>query len=141
MEPISIWVVVGVALLIIEILSVSFYSIFFGIGALVTALFIYLGIADELTGQLLIFGVASLGSLMMFRNKLLQVFDKGTKEFKEIVDDIARVSSSIPPHGEGKVFYRGADWIAYSGSNESIEKDARVRIKKVDGIKLIVDPE
>ena len=141
MEPISLWVVIGVALLIAEILSVSFYSIFFGIGALITALFIYLGLADDLTAQLLIFGVASMGSLLIFRKKLLDVFDKNSKEFKEIVDDFAKVSSPIPPHGEGKVFYRGADWIAYSNMDHSIEKNTRVRIRKIDGIKLMVDPE
>ncbi len=141
MEPISLWVVVGVALLIAEILSVSFYSIFFGIGALITALFIYLGLADDLTAQLLIFGVASMGSLLIFRKKLLDVFNKNSREFKEIVDDFARVSAPIPPHGEGKVFYRGADWIAYSDADHGIEKNARVRIRRIDGIKLIVAPE
>ncbi|MDT4875855.1 hypothetical protein FQZ97_1112530 [compost metagenome] len=141
MEPISIWIILGVALLITEVLSVSFYSIFFGIGALITALFIYLGFADDLTAQLLIFGVASMGSLLIFRKRLLEVFDKNSKEFKEIVDDFAKVSTPIPPHGEGKVFYRGADWIAYSNADQSIEKNARVRIRKIDGIKLIVDPE
>lgn len=140
MEPISIWVVIGVALLIAEVLSVSFYSIFFGMGALVTALFIYLGITPDLTSQLLVFGIASMGSLMIFRNKLLEVFNKNTKEFKEIIDDFAKVSTSIPAHGEGKVFYRGADWIAYSHANQIIDKDARVKIKKIDGIKLIVEP-
>lgn len=140
MEPITLWIVIGVLLLVAEILSVSFYSIFFGIGALVTALFIYMGLADDLTAQLLIFGVASMGSLLIFRKKLLEVFNKNTKEFKEIVDDFAKVSHSIPAHGEGKVFYRGADWIAYTDADHSIEKDARVRIKKIDGIKLIVDP-
>jgi len=140
MEPISIWIVVGVALLIAEILSVSFYSIFFGIGALVTALFIYMGFADDITTQLVIFGIASMGSLLIFRQRLLEVFNKNAKEFKEIVDDFAQVSAPIPPHGEGKVFYRGADWIAYSDADQSIEKNSRVKIRRVDGIKLIVDP-
>ncbi|MBX2951274.1 MAG: NfeD family protein [Leadbetterella sp.] len=140
MEPISIWIVVGVALLIAEILSVSFYSIFFGIGALVTALFIYMGFADDITTQLVIFGIASMGSLLIFRQRLLEVFNKNAKEFKEIVDDFAQVSAPIPPHGEGKVFYRGADWIAYSDAEQSIEKNSRVKIRRVDGIKLIVDP-
>jgi membrane protein implicated in regulation of membrane protease activity len=140
MEPISLWIVIGVALLIAEVLSASFYSIFFGIGALVTALFIYLGLADDLIAQLIIFGVASVGSLFIFRNKLMEVFNKNTKDFKEIVDDFAKVSVEIPPHGEGKVFYRGANWIAYSDADHSLDINSKVRIKRIDGIKLIVDP-
>lgn len=140
MEPISIWIILGVILLVAEVLSVSFYSIFFGIGALITALLIYMGIANDLTAQLLVFGVASMGSLLIFRKPLLGVFNKNAKEFKEIIDDFARVSAAIPPHGEGKVFYRGADWIAYSDADHSIEENARVKIRKIDGIKLIVDP-
>ncbi|MFS0488858.1 NfeD family protein [Leadbetterella byssophila] len=140
MEPISFWVVIGIALLIVEILSVSFYSIFFGIGGLVTALFVYIGLADEISAQLLVFGIASMASLFIFRKKLVELFDKNAKDFKEIVDDFAKVSSPIPPHGEGKVYYRGADWIAYSDSEHSIDKDARVKIRKIDGIKLIVEP-
>ncbi|ADQ17267.1 protein of unknown function DUF107 [Leadbetterella byssophila DSM 17132] len=140
MEPISFWVVIGIALLIVEILSVSFYSIFFGIGGLVTALFVYIGLADEISAQLLVFGIASMASLFIFRKKLVELFDKNAKDFKEIVDDFAKVSSPIPPHGEGKVYYRGADWIAYSDAEHSIDKDARVKIRKIDGIKLIVEP-
>jgi membrane protein implicated in regulation of membrane protease activity len=140
MEPISFWVVIGIALLIVEILSVSFYSIFFGIGGLVTALFVYIGLADEISAQLLVFGIASMASLFIFRKKLVELFDKNAKDFKEIVDDFAKVSSPIPPHGEGKVYYRGADWIAYSDADHSIDKDARVKIRKIDGIKLIVEP-
>ena len=140
MEPISLWVIIGVALLVLELVSVSFYAIFFGIGALITSLVIYLGLADNLTAQLIIFGVSSLGSLLIFRKKLLEVFNKSDQKYVEIVDDYAKVSQRIPENGEGKVFYRGSDWIAYTKSDLTIEQDSKVKILRIDGIKLIVDP-
>jgi membrane protein implicated in regulation of membrane protease activity len=139
MEPMTIWVVLGVGLLILEIFTVSFYSIFFGIGALVTAFLVYLGVADDLTSQIVIFGLSSMVSLLFFRKRILDLFTKSSKEFKEIVDEFAKVSVEIPAQGEGKVFYRGSDWIAYQKDGKSIALNAKVVIKKIDGIKLIVE--
>lgn len=138
MEPITLWVVIGVTLLIVEVLSVSFYAIFFGIGALITALTTAMGLTDNLTSQLIIFAISSSASLFIFRKKLLDVFNKRTGEYKEIVDDFANVSHEIPANGEGKVFYRGSDWIAYTKTHESIKRNTRVKIVKIDGIKLEV---
>lgn len=135
----TIWVVLGVGLLILEIFTVSFYSIFFGIGALVTAFLVYLGVADDLTSQIVIFGLSSMVSLLFFRKRILDLFTKSSKEFKEIVDEFAKVSVEIPAQGEGKVFYRGSDWIAYQKDGKSIALNAKVVIKKIDGIKLIVE--
>ena len=135
----TIWVVIGVGLLILEIFTVSFYSIFFGIGALVTAFLVYLGVADDLTSQIVIFGLSSMVSLLFFRKRILELFTKDSIEFKEIVDEFAKVSVEIPAQGEGKVFYRGSDWIAYQKDGKSIALNAKVVIKKIDGIKLIVE--
>lgn len=140
MEPLSIWIVVGVLFLIIEILSVSFYCIFFGVAALITALLTYLGFTDQITEQLMVFVLSSGVSLYIFRTKLVGFFNKGTKEYKEIIDDLATVSQPIPSNGEGKVFYRGADWIAYTKSAQDLVKDTKVKIVNIDGIKLIVTP-
>ena len=139
MEPMTMWVVLGVGLLILEIFTTSFYSIFFGIGALVTALLVYLGVADDLTSQTVIFALSSMVSLLFFRKRILELFTKNNKEFKEIVDEFAKVSVEIPEEGEGKVFYRGSDWIAYQKEGKSIALHSKVLIKKIDGIKLIVE--
>ncbi|OYU67096.1 MAG: hypothetical protein CFE22_06365 [Cytophagaceae bacterium BCCC1] len=136
---INIWVIIGVVLLILEIFTTSFYAIFFGIGALVTALFVYLGLAEELTSQVIIFALSSIVSLLFFRKRILELFTKNSSEFKEIIDEFAKVSKVIPANGEGKVFYRGSDWIAYQVDGKSIEEGTNVLIKKIDGIKLIVE--
>ncbi len=136
---INIWVIIGVVLLILEIFTTSFYAIFFGIGALVTALFVYLGLAEELPTQVIIFALSSIVSLLFFRKRILELFTKNSSDFKEIIDEFAKVSKEIPAHGEGKVIYRGSDWIAYRADGKSIQEGTKVLIKKIDGIKLIVE--
>jgi inner membrane protein len=136
---INIWVILGVVLLILEIFTTSFYSIFFGIGALVTALFVYLGFADELPTQVIIFALSSIVSLLFFRKRILELFTKNNSEFNEIINEFAKVSKEIPTAGEGKVFFRGSDWIAYNADGRSIIEGSKVVIQKIDGIKLIVE--
>lgn len=136
---ISIWVILGVGLLLLEIFTTSFYAIFFGIGALITALFVSIGLADEMPTQVIIFALSSIVSLLFFRKRIMELFTKNSTEFKEIVDEYAKVSVKIPAEGEGKVFYRGSDWIAYQTEGKSIAHGAKVIIKKMDGIKLVVE--
>lgn len=140
MDAISIWIVVGVVLLILEALTVSFFSLFFGIGALITALLVYMDVTPDTASQLLVFGLASMGSLLIFRKRLLLLFEKSKHEYNEFEGEVANVSTAIPPNGEGKVFYRGAEWIAFSNFGQMIDKNTKVKITKVDGIRLKVEP-
>ena len=137
----EIWAIAGIILLIVEILAISFFFMFFGLGALATALLSYLDVTPDLTSQVISFLVVSLGSMLLFRKQLRELFNRKGGEYKEMVDERAKVSVTIPAKGEGKVFYRGADWIAENLKPEAIEAGAQVIIKKVDGIKLLVEVE
>ncbi len=135
---VEIWTILGVLLLVAEILAVSFFFMFFGVGALATALFTYLGICPDLFSQLVVFALVSVSSILLFRKQVLELFHKKGENFKEIIDEKATVSTEIPQNGTGKVFYRGADWLAESIDNQAIASGVTVKIKKIDGIKLLV---
>ncbi|MFT5885220.1 MAG: hypothetical protein ACI9IP_001680 [Arcticibacterium sp.] len=141
LSHIEIWVILGVALLVIEIFSVSFFAIFFGVGALVTALITYFGLTTEVVPQIITFLVVSIGALLVFRKQILESFSKKGEQYSELLNEKAKVSVAIPSKGEGKVFYRGADWIAGALSESAIDKGATVLIRKVDGIRLMVEEE
>ena len=64
---------------------------------------------------------------------------KKEPDFKEFEDEIAKVSVEIPEGEDGKVFFRGTDWMAYDKNGKAIAKNTKVIIRKVDGIKLIVE--
>jgi membrane protein implicated in regulation of membrane protease activity len=141
LSHIEIWVILGVALLVIEIFSVSFFAIFFGVGALVTALITYFGLTTEVVPQIITFLAVSIGALLVFRKQILESFSKKGEQYSELLNEKAKVSVAIPAKGEGKVFYRGADWIAGALSESAIDKGATVLIRKVDGIRLMVEEE
>lgn len=141
LSNLEIWVIVGVALLIIEIFSVSFFAVFFGLGALVTALLTYINLTNDTVVQIVTFLIVSVVSLLFFRKQILESFHKKGEQYSELVNEKAKVSTAIPAKGEGKVFYRGSDWIAEATSEVAIPEGNMVKITKVDGIRLLVEPD
>lgn len=135
----EIWVIIGVLMMIVEIFATSFFFLFIGIGALVTALLSWMGITDNLVAQLIVFSVVSAASMLIFRKKLLQSFYQKGGNYNEFKGEKATVISPILPNSDGKVFFRGADWIAYTENNVGIPINTHVSIKKADGIRLLVE--
>ncbi|GAB3334651.1 hypothetical protein GCM10027299_43020 [Larkinella ripae] len=136
----QIWAILGLAFLIAELVSVGFVFAFLGVGALVTALLTWFGVTPEISGQLLSFSAVTLITLVAGRKPLRRWFESRTKkqEYKEYVGDRAKVTQTIPAHGEGRIFYRGTEWIAVSETDESILAGIQVVIRRMDGIRAVV---
>ncbi len=134
-----IWAIIGIILIFVEVLTTAFVAVFFGIGALITALLVYLKIATGFEVQVIIFSTVSIISVMLFRNIAKHLFGiKAEKNYSEYAGDKAVVEEAIEPNKEGKVLYRGTIWIAYSSEDKRFEKGDTVIIEEVDGIKLRV---
>lgn len=136
----QIWLIIGLVMLFVELISVVLVFVFFAIGALVTALLAAMGIIPDLQMQLLTFSVVSLGSLIFLRKYAQRFFNNKDKsqEYNEFVGETAMVIRDIPARGEGKLYYRGAEWKAISLDHTEIIAGSKVLIKKADGIVLIV---
>ena len=74
MYPAIVWAVIGIVLIIIELLSVTFVLVFFGVGALIVAATTWVGITPGLSGQLAVFSVSSFAILFAFRKMMKRVF-------------------------------------------------------------------
>lgn len=135
----EVWAIVGVLMIAIEIFSITFFFLFFGVGALVTALLTWMGVIDSITVQFVVFGIVTAASLLIFRKQLKASFSKKGSSYNEFKGERAKVIIPILPNEEGKVFFRGADWIAYSEGGEAIPENSNVIIKKADGIRLLVE--
>lgn len=124
-----------------ELVSVVLVFAFFAIGALLTALLAALGIAPDLDSQLLAFSLTSVLSLVFFRKKAKGILANRhhTQEYNEYAGETAMVIKDIPATGEGRIFYRGAEWIALSATQAPIIAGSKVVIRRTDGIKLIVE--
>ncbi len=136
----EIWAIIGLVLIVLDMLTYTFVFFFFGISALLTALISWTGLVKSLSWQLVFFSAFSLVSLVVFRKWAKQAFgkNKGAAEYSDLVGQTAYVAVKIPAGGEGKVSFRGSDWLAHSASGGEIEQGAKVVIEEVEGIKLKV---
>lgn len=114
------WFLFGIFLFLAELIVPGFVIFFFGIGAWITALCIWIGIAHTNAVQMLIFLVSSIGVLLLFRKKGKDFFlgkVSGTLLHDQSVDDIrgerALVIRDITPGSlGGKVEFHGTLWDA-----------------------------
>lgn len=128
-------------MLLAELVSVVLVFVFFAIGALLTALLASLGIITSPEIQLISFSAISLLSLYLLRRHAKKLLDNRGKQFEynEFVGETALVIRDIPVNGEGKIYYRGAEWKAVSLNNNFITAGSKVVIIRTNGIILVVE--
>jgi len=138
------WLVLGLVLVIAELASAGgFYVIFFGIAALVVGILAGLGFAGPLWVQLLLFSVLSVATLLLFRGRLLEWMqpDPQRPEVDSLIGEIGLASEDFAPGVIGRVEVRGATWSARNAASAPVVRGTRVRVVRVDGLTLHVEPE
>lgn len=117
------WVYAGIALLVFEIIAPGFIAMFFGAGALLTALAIYMGFPTAEGYQFGLFSVVSLVLLFFFRWRFKAIFtgdattEHGASELEagmigQRVDYVSGFNEASM--GRGVVEFRGSNWQATS---------------------------
>lgn len=139
-----VWIIAGILLILLEFVLPGFIVIFFGIGALVTGLALFLGLPDSYGLPFIVFSAVSLGSLLLLRRQFAAVFkgnaDNANSADEDIIGKAARVVSwESGPHGSGKVEFRGSTWTA--NAKETFAPGDHVRITGRNGIALVVERE
>jgi membrane protein implicated in regulation of membrane protease activity len=139
-----LWVVIGILLVGIELLSPGgFYVIFFGFAALLVGAMRGLGLAEPLWLQWLLFSVLAIGSLLLFRQRLLKrlpVSEPGV-DVDSLIGELALPVEAISPGAVGKVELRGSTWDARNGAADPVAAGSRCRVQRVDGFMLTIAPE
>ena len=138
------WLVFGLVLVLAEVATAGgFYIIFFGIGAIVVGLLSSGNLAGPVGVQVLLFSAISVGSLLLFRERLLGWFqtDPQAPAVDQLVGEMAVVIEEVAPGGVGKVELRGSGWSARTTSGAPLPRGARCRVTRVDGLMLLVEPE
>ncbi len=137
----QIWLIVGLLMLVLELVSVVLVFVFFAAGALITALLASVGILPDLNTQLFAFSLISVLTLILLRKHTKNLLrQRGSHtEYNEFAGETAMVVRDIPALGEGKIYYRGAEWSAISAAHLPIEAGSKVIIRQSEGIKLIVE--
>lgn len=117
-----LWFVVGLVLLISELMLPGFVIVFFGIGAWITAALVAFGLLPGFNAQLLVFLIASLLSLVLFRKRGKKYFEgdvSRTMKPGEVFDSISgqravAISPITPNIPGGQVEFHGTPWSAES---------------------------
>ena len=134
-----IWAVLGLILIIAELHSLTFVLVFLGSAALATAVSAGVGLTPGPGSQLALFSALSLASILLLRGKMRRRLTKGGFS-PDYLGQRVKVVKPITPGGEGSVFYRGAEWIAYSKEPNAVSAGNMVEITGSDGIRLCVRP-
>lgn len=101
------WAVGGVALMLLELLLVSFFVIWFGLGALAVALLLWLAPGMALGIQLLVWGFASVVLTLLW----FKVFRAGVQRgpqwsAADALGEIGLLTASVTPFQRGKVRFQ-----------------------------------
>ncbi len=137
------WAVLAALAFAGELLSVSFFLLFFSLGALVALLaaFVGLGIGLQVAG----FIVASLLSMVVLRPALMhRISFRGSEQYESrdaVTGKSGVVTTSIEPGGSGTMrIGSGEFWTARAVYPEQrIESGTRVRVLDTDGITALVE--
>lgn len=141
-DPILIWFLIGAGLLLLEFVVPGLVLIFFGLGALITSLACWLGFADTIPTQIMIFCIASLLFLLGLRRYVKKWFvgdsDKRNDEIDaKFINQSVKVVVEIPGgSARGKVELNGSDWNAISDESHAVGE--MVTIVKRDGLIVVV---
>lgn len=134
-----IWLVVTVVFAIIELATIQLVAIWFSIGAVCSMIACSFG--APIWVQLLVFGIVSFILIICTRpfvKKFLSVKHVSTNADR-LIGKVAIVTQDIVNlKNEGAVKISGVTWTAVSESGNEIKSGKKVRINKIEGVKLIV---
>lgn len=137
------WLLLGLLLMVGELATPGgFYIVFFGLAAVLTGIVALAGLTDT-SAQMLLFIVASVAGLALFRTRVLRWMqhDPQAPEVDAVVGEVATAIEALVPGGIGKVELRGASWSARNASAGDLVPGARCRVLGIDGLMLLVGPE
>jgi len=133
------YLILFIALLIVEALTSGFVSIWVSLASLVTCIFAYF-FPKMYWAQIGICVAVSLILIILTKPFVNKVKAKKTSTNADrLIGDIAVVTDDIDNlKATGSVKVNGLEWTARSEDGSKIEKNKKVKINKIDGVKLIV---
>lgn len=137
-QPLWSWAILGLILLGLEMLTGTFYILWFGIAALCVALLIAVFPATSTATQLLAFAVLALTSLAVWKLKYARQKPRlrvGQSRGDEI-GRVGRISQGVSPEQQGRIEFTlpvmgSREWTAVS--DEKIEPGEEAEIVGIEG--------
>lgn len=133
------WLILVAVMLVIEIFTMGLTTIWFSLGAVAAA--IAAGLGAPLWVQILLFTVVSVVIMILVRPFALKVMDRNRTKtnIDEVIGQQAEVIEPIDNQKEqGKVRFRGVEWMARSVDGSTVAAGDVVTVEEVSGVKLLV---
>jgi len=141
MTETQIWIIAGIILFILEIVTPGFVLANFGVAALAAAAASWLGAG--ITVQVIVFVVSCLISFVTVRPLLSRTMNTGktTRTGTDaVIGRVVRVTDAIPePPEAGRVQIDGDSWRAMSVHGSPIDEGARVRVIRIESTTVFVE--
>jgi len=139
-----LWLAALVVFIIGEALTTALTSIWFAAGAL--AALIVAAIAPELIWLQVLFFVVVSGLALLFTRPLAKRYFNAKSMRATNADRVLEMTGVVKVEidnlkGTGLVYVGGKDWTARSTDGQIIPKDALVQIRRIEGVKLMVEPQ
>ena len=133
------WMIIGALLLGSELLGVeaAFYLMFIGVAAMIVGLIELAGAGLEVWVQWLLFSVIAIVLMVLFRRKLYAKLRGGGVGYQAgPAGEIVTLEQALEPGQSGRMAFRGTEWTVVNDSQQALSAGQRVRIGRVDGLKL-----
>ncbi|MGP1569743.1 MAG: NfeD family protein [Eubacteriales bacterium] len=132
------WVLLLLLLGLVEIFTQGLATIWFCGGALVAAVCAIVGFT--LPVQIAVFISVSIVLLIFTRPIAMKKFNPKTipTNVEALVGKIGIVTEKIQECDTGQVRLNGLEWTAVAEDDSVIEKNTKVLVKKIEGVKLVV---
>ena len=140
MVPVIVWLVLLVLLVLGEIATVSLTSIWFAVGALggLIVAFFHGSTFLQITVFLILSGLSLLLVRPMFKNFMKTGISPTNAD--RVIGKTAVVTQTIDNMAaQGQVSIAGQIWTARSEHNLVIPADSRVKILRIEGVKVFVE--
>ncbi|MBO5154333.1 MAG: NfeD family protein [Eubacterium sp.] len=138
----AIWMALVIIFLVVELVTVGLTTIWLAGGALVA--FILAAVGADFWIQLVAFFVVSFVLIFFTRPIAVKYFNprRTRTNSEELIGEIIKVTRRIDNRSaEGTALAKGLEWSARAVSDDMIiEKDTLVKVIRIEGVKLIVEP-
>lgn len=141
MKEIIFWMAVTVLLSVIEAVTANLVTVWFAVGAFGAVIAAAAGATASL--QVAVFVTLSAVSLVLTRPIMKKVAKKGHQATNadKVIGEICIVTEDIDNDlSSGAVSCLGKIWTARTKDGTAVKKNEKVRVTKIEGVKLIVEP-
>ncbi|MDR1774645.1 MAG: NfeD family protein [Clostridioides sp.] len=133
-----IWIIVGVAFAIAELIVPSLTMIWFSVGALIALILSF--VVDNVFAQLAIFSIVSVPLFILATKYFVKKDENYTynTNLQAVINKRGIVKFDILPNKPGIVVVDREEWTSVSVDNKEILAGQMVEVLRIEGVKLVV---